>query len=50
MKPLTALSIGNQAVKVKMTMLVSMSDFMITCFQKKLNIKWDMINALCNPC
>ena len=46
MKPLTA--IGNQAAKVKTTMLVSVSDFMIISFQKKLNIKWDMINALCN--
>ena len=41
--------IGNQAAKVKTTMLVSMSDLMIISFQKKLNIKWDMINALCNP-
>ena len=43
----SALSIGNQAAKVKTTMLVSMSDFMLFLFRTKLNIKWDMINALC---
>ena len=35
LKPLTALSIGNQAAKVKTTMLVSTSDFIIISFQKK---------------
>ena len=35
---LSALSVGNQAAKVKMTMLVSTSDFMIIS-KKKLNIK-----------
>ena len=35
LKPLAAISIGNQAAKVKTTMLVSMSDFMIISFQKK---------------
>ena len=49
LKPLTTLSIGNQAAKVETTMLASMSDFMIISFQEKLNIKWNMINALCSP-
>ena len=34
MKLLIALSIGNQAAKVKTTMLVSMSGFMISSLQK----------------
>ena len=37
LKPLTVLPIGNEAAKVKTTLLVSKSDFMIT-FQKKVNI------------
>ena len=41
----------SKKLKVETTMLVSMNDFVIISFQKKkqLNIKWDMINALCNP-
>ena len=35
LKPLTALSVGNKAAKVKTTLLVSMSDFMIISFQRK---------------
>ena len=41
LKPLTALLTGNQATKVKATMLVSMSNFMIISFQKKNLILWD---------
>ena len=43
MKLLTALSIGNQAAKIKVTtcMLVLMSNFMIISFQKKNCMGYD---------
>ena len=47
LKPLTALSVGNKAAKVKTTLLVSMSDFMIISLLKKKHLIL-LVHNCCN--